>query len=136
MGANQHISNEIDLPLAWQWHQQGIAQIIDVRTIEELAFVGKIDAPDVHHVPWALGVHLQRNPEFIRTLSKFAPEKTQPLLFLCRSGKRSLAAVDAALAVGYQQAFSIREGFEGDLNATRQRGAEGWRARGLPWVQS
>jgi rhodanese-related sulfurtransferase len=74
-----------------------------------------VDAPDIHHVPWALGVQLQLNCEVISSHVKEAPEKTLPVLFLCRSGKRSSAVVDAALAVGYKQVFSIREGCEGNL---------------------
>jgi rhodanese-related sulfurtransferase len=136
MGANQQFTNEIDLLQAWQWHQEGLGQIIDVRTIEELRFVGRVDAPGIHHVPWALGVQLQPNQGFLDSLLAVAPQKTTPLLFLCRSGKRSLAAVNAARSAGYEQVFSILEGFEGDLSEAGRRGEQGWRARGLPWVQS
>jgi rhodanese-related sulfurtransferase len=136
MGANQQFTNEIDLLQAWQWHQEGLGQIIDVRTIEELRFVGRVDAPDVQHIPWALGIQLQPNQDFVSTLLAVSPQKARPLLFLCRSGKRSLAAVHAARSVGYEQVFSILEGFEGELSKAARRGEQGWRARGLPWVQS
>jgi hypothetical protein len=32
--------------------------------------------------------------------------------------------------------FNVLEGFEGELDAQQQRGhGDGWRLRGLPWVQ-
>jgi len=60
-----------------------------------------------------------------------------PVLFLCRSGARSRAAAMAMTRAGFQNAFNIAGGFEGDLDAKRQRGNEkGWKAEGLPWKQS
>jgi hypothetical protein len=42
-----------------------------------------------------------------------------------------------ATTAGYAQALNILEGFEGDLDERKQRGSKGgWRAAGLPWVQS
>lgn len=57
------------------------------------------------------------------------------MLLLCRSGVRSVAAAQRATELGLQ-AYSILEGFEGDLDANGQRGKlNGWRYRGLPWQQ-
>ena len=57
--------------------------------------------------------------------------------FLCRSGVRSHYAAAAAAAAGWQLAFNILEGFEGDINSDNRRGfRSGWRYRGLPWEQS
>jgi len=62
--------------------------------------------------------------------------KDAVILLLCRSGKRSAAAAEAATAAGFKNVFNVREGFEGDLDENQQRGASGgWRQRGLPWVQ-
>ena len=60
------------------------------------------------------------------------------MLFLCRSGARSSAAASAATADGFTRAHNIVGGFEGDLDCgERHRGtAGGWKASGLPWVQS
>jgi rhodanese-related sulfurtransferase len=43
----------------------------------------------------------------------------------------------AATAAGFTRAHNVQGGFEGDLDATRHRGTTGgWKASGLPWVQS
>ena len=61
----------------------------------------------------------------------------EPVLFLCRSGIRSHHAAEVATRAGYQRAFNVLEGFEGDIDESRRRGAlGGWRAAGLPWEQS
>ena len=58
------------------------------------------------------------------------------MLLLCRSGKRSALAAEAATHAGFEHAFNVCEGFEGELNATRHRGTQdGCRFRGLPWTQ-
>jgi rhodanese-related sulfurtransferase len=58
------------------------------------------------------------------------------VLLLCRSGKRSALAAEAATKAGFKHVFKVREGFEGELDARQQRGkADGWRFHGLPWVQ-
>ena len=60
----------------------------------------------------------------------------QKVLFLCRSGVRSIAAAKRATELGLQ-AYNILEGFEGDADASAQRGKRGgWRFRGLPWRQN
>jgi hypothetical protein len=43
----------------------------------------------------------------------------------------------AAAGVGYADSYNIAGGFEGDLDAERHRGKNnGWKAAGLPWVQT
>lgn len=134
MGERLLQTKEIDPVQAWRLVQSDAALLIDVRTLEELTFVGQV--PQALHVPWAVGIQLQKNPNFLSDLIAVAPDTEQTIVFLCRSGKRSLAAVDAALKAGYRAAFSIHEGFEGELNQSAQRGAlGGWRCRGLPWTQ-
>ena len=44
------------------------------------------------------------------------------VLLLCRSGKRSALAAEAAANAGFTQVFSILEGFEGDHDEAQQRG--------------
>ncbi|MNL75386.1 hypothetical protein D3C87_2011830 [compost metagenome] len=62
------------------------------------------------------------------------PDGAQAVL-LCRSGVRSIAAARRATELGIT-AFNILEGFEGDADATGQRGKKGgWRFHGLPWRQ-
>jgi rhodanese-related sulfurtransferase len=119
--------------LAWELFQEGKARLVDVRTPEELSYVGQI--PGALHVAWATGTAQTHNPRFVRELEAKV-QKDAVVLFVCRSGKRSAAAAEAATKAGYRNASSVLEGFEGELDEQRQRGhVGGWRKRGLPWVQ-
>lgn len=119
---------------AWALARDGQATIVDVRSPEEWHFVGHV--PGSVLVPWAAGVDLKAVPEFVGRLRAAVPGQ-RPLLFLCRSARRSVSAATAAARAGFGQTFNILEGFEGDLDEHGQRGARGgWRARGLPWAQS
>ena len=121
----------------WQLVQAGLALLVDVRSGEELTGVGRV--PGSLHVAWATGTSLVRNPRFVRELeAKLAKDggKDAVVLLLCRSGKRSVLAAEAAAAAGFAHVFNVLEGFEGELDAQQQRGKQdGWRLRGLPWVQ-
>lgn len=122
---------------AWQWFQAGHGVLVDVRSGEELAFVGRV--PNAKHVPWASGTSLNRNPRFVRELeAKVAEEggRDAVLFLLCRSGKRSVLAAQAATKGGFTHVFNILEGFEGELDPQDQRGHhDGWRYHQLPWIQ-
>ena len=118
---------------AWELVQAGRATLIDVRSTEERKFVGHV--PGTAHVAWATGTSLARNPRFARELEAKV-RKDEVVLLLCRSGKRSALAAEAAAKAGFTSVFNVLEGFEGELNEAHQRGtANGWRLRGLPWVQ-
>jgi rhodanese-related sulfurtransferase len=118
---------------AWRLVQEGAAVLVDVRTAEERKFVGHV--PESAHVPWATGTSLTRNPRFARELEAKV-RKHEVVLLLCRSGKRSALAAEAAAKAGFEHAFNVAEGFEGELDASKHRGAtDGWRFHGLPWVQ-
>ena len=111
------------------------AQLVDVRTGAELHWVGRV--PEAAHIEWNTWPAGTRNPEFEQSLAALATDKEAPLLFLCRSGVRSHSAAALAAQMGYRNAFNILEGFEGDKNANGQRNTvNGWRAKGLPWLQS
>lgn len=118
---------------AWALASQGEALLVDVRSAEERKFVGHV--PDSIHVAWATGTSLTRNPRFLRELEAKVG-KSRALLLLCRSGKRSAQAAEAATKAGFRHVFNVLEGFEGELDAAQQRGHnDGWRHRQLPWVQ-
>ncbi|HMW17896.1 MAG TPA: rhodanese-like domain-containing protein [Accumulibacter sp.] len=118
---------------AWALSSRGLATLVDVRTAEELKFVGHV--PGSRHVAWMTGLSLVRNPRFVRDLEAIA-DKSEPLLLLCRSGKRSAAAAEAATKAGFRYVFNIEDGFEGNLDAEQRRGRlNGWRHAGLPWIQ-
>ena len=110
------------------------ARLIDVRTRPEWDYVGHV--PESSLLEWNAYPDGRRNPEFLPELRVKAPDPEAPVLFLCRSGQRSDGAARVAAAAGYSKAFNVLEGFEGDKDASGQRGKlGGWRKAGLPWVQ-
>ncbi|MBK1679627.1 rhodanese-like domain-containing protein [Rhodocyclus tenuis] len=118
---------------AWALASAGAALIVDVRTAEEYKYVGHV--PGSPLVQWQSGAALLKNPRFAKELAAKAG-KDEPILLLCRSGKRSAAAAEAATRAGFRRVFNIREGFEGDISPDGQRGTQGgWRRYGLPWTQ-
>ncbi len=123
--------------VAWQLVQRHEAVLVDVRSGEERKFVGHV--PESLHVPWATGTALTRNPRFVRELeARLAKDggKEAVALLLCRSGKRSAVAAEAAAKAGFTHVFNVLEGFEGEIDAEQHRGgADGWRFHRLPWVQ-
>jgi rhodanese-related sulfurtransferase len=119
---------------AWELVSSGAAVLLDVRSAEERKFVGHV--PDSQHVAWATGTALTRNPRFAREVESKFKDKNTVLLLLCRSGKRSAAAAEVLTKAGFSNAFNVLEGFEGEIDAQQHRGVgDGWRFRGLPWVQ-
>lgn len=119
--------------LAFELFSSGEAQLVDVRTAEERKFVGHV--PGSLHVAWASGTSLTRNPRFVRELEAKVG-KNATILLLCRSGKRSNLAADAAAKAGFTRVFNVLEGFEGELDTQQHRGTgDGWRQQGLPWIQ-
>ena len=119
---------------AWSLMQSTQCSLIDVRTEEELAFVGRI--PGAIHLPWRFGIEMRDNPEFIPALRIQVP-LLSPVAFICRSGNRSHAAAVAAVRAGYTRVYNVSEGFEGRRDAQGHRNVlDGWRYRGLPWLQS
>lgn len=120
--------------VAWDLASSGQALLVDVRSNEERVFVGHV--PGSLHVAWASGTALTRNPRFVRELEAAVGGKDQTVLLLCRSGKRSALAAEAASKAGMARVFNVLEGFEGELDEQQQRSrVSGWCWHGLPWVQ-
>jgi rhodanese-related sulfurtransferase len=79
---------------------------------------------------------MRPNTSFLAYLSSQV-DKESMVMFLCRSGGRSHQAAATATESGYTNCYNILEGFEGDKDASGHRGTKGgWKAAGLPWVQS
>ena len=117
------------------------AILVDVRTKAEWSYVGVPDLSDVGRSvvlsEWVTFPDGARNPQFLDDLTAAAKSKTAPVVFLCRSGVRSVAAAQAATESGFTAAYNITEGFEGPSDQSGHRGtAAGWKVRGLPWRQS
>ncbi|BBZ65570.1 MAG: rhodanese-like domain-containing protein [Mycolicibacterium insubricum] len=116
------------------------AVLVDVRTPAEWAFVGAPDLTDlgreVVFVPWNRtdGTH---NEDFVADLiAAGVTPGDRPVVFLCRSGNRSIPAAEVATAAGIAPSYNMLDGFEGQLDEQRHRGRGGWKSVGLPWVQS
>jgi rhodanese-related sulfurtransferase len=128
----------LDVPVNEAWVRlkaDRAACLIDVRTRSEWAFVGSPDlskiGKDVLAVEWLTFPDNQVDAKFAdrlhTILQSLGVGRDDELFFICRSGGRSRAAAEAMAAVG----------FEGPLDRTRHRGTvAGWKAAGLPWVQS
>jgi rhodanese-related sulfurtransferase len=105
------------------------AVLVDVRTKGEWAHVGVPDlgelGKDVVFLEWQQGPTRSQNPAFVDDLKAVVPPDV-PVVLICRSGVRSVAAAHAATAAGLGPAYNILEGFEG---------AAGWVRNGLPWRQ-
>lgn len=111
------------------------ARLVDVRTRAEWEWVGRV--PGAVLIEWNGWPGSGRNPDFERELLAKVPDKTHPILFLCRSGGRSHHAAIAAAQLGYAHALNVLEGFEGAKDAAGHRATVGgWKVAGLPWVQS
>ncbi len=125
-------AGDVSPELAWQWMQAGEAVLVDVRTDAEREWVGFV--PGAVPVAWKQWPGMALNPEFDRQIQDAAGGKK--LVLLCRSGVRSIAAARRATELGLE-AYNILEGFEGDPDASAQRGKKGgWRRRGLSWRQN
>lgn len=126
---------------AWQALQSDPrAQLVDVRTDAEWTFVGLPDLSGAGKqpvlIPWQVYPSMQPHPDFVGALREAGLTPESRIMFLCRSGARSMAAAQAAVAAGFPYAYNVADGFEGNPDAEGHRGvAAGWKAEGLPWRQ-
>ena len=116
------------------------AVLVDCRTDAEWRWVGVPDLStlgrDVVYVEWNHG-NGQHNDNFVDDLiAAGVTPGERPVVFLCRSGNRSIPAAAAATAAGIAPSYNVLDGFEGQLDEQGHRGGNGWRAMGLPWKQS
>lgn len=125
-------AGDISPQLACAWWQAGDAVLVDIRTDAEREWVGVV--PGAATVVWKQWPGMVPNAQFDAQLRAVAaPGK--PVLLLCRSGIRSIAAARRATELGLT-AYNVLEGFEGNLDANGHRGTHGgWRHLGLPWRQ-
>jgi rhodanese-related sulfurtransferase len=89
-----------------------------------------------HNICWSDELKLEVNEHFVEDVTKVAPDRTKPMLIICRSGRRSVFAGEALEAAGWTDVYNVLEGFEGPLDEKWRRGTQsGWRREGLPWEQ-
>ena len=116
------------------------AVLIDCRTKAEWSYVGVTDLNEINkeqlNISWKVFPEMEINPVFQKEISEACPDKDSKLLFLCRSGVRSIDAAISACEAGYSDAYNVLEGFEGEKDENGHRGKlGGWRFHGLPWKQ-
>jgi len=138
--------DDVDVETTWQGLvSRPKSQLIDVRTRAEWTYVGLPDLGSIGKRPvlveWQTFPDQAIDPRFaerlIGELKALGVEKDADLYFICRSGGRSLAAAQVMAELGYRACHNVAGGFEGPLDDDRHRGSvSGWKAVGLPWLQS
>ena len=113
------------------------AVLIDVRTQPEWVFVGVPAVERLVRLSWQVFPTMQVNGQFVAEIEQMGLSKDTEILCICRSGARSASAASALTQAGFANAWNVAEGFEGDKDAKGHRGTTGgWKAAGLPWMQS
>ncbi|MBO0609686.1 rhodanese-like domain-containing protein [Myceligenerans salitolerans] len=115
------------------------ATLVDVRTEGEWRTIG---VPDVRslgkQVVFAEWVHAdgRPNPAFLEELKTGVGATDGPVVFLCRSGQRSIGAARLATSAGIAPSYNVVEGFEGPAGPDGVRNHSGWKVRDLPWTEA
>ena len=134
-------AGDVDVIMAWEAVKSvPNSVLVDVRTAAEWNFVGVPDLSSIEKQPvlveWQVFPTMDVNGAFVDSVAEATPDKSAPIYFLCRSGARSKSAAIAMTQIGYEECFNIIPGFEGPHDTDQHRGlTDGWKARGLPWVQ-
>ncbi|MDA0239424.1 MAG: rhodanese-like domain-containing protein [Proteobacteria bacterium] len=116
------------------------AVLVDCRTAAEWNYVGVPDVSglgkNVVCAEWITFPGGAPNGDFVSEVTSAGIDKHTTVLFLCRSGQRSIAAAIALTEAGYGKSYNILEGFEGNKDDSGHRGKTGgWKVTGLPWTQ-
>lgn len=135
---------QVTPPEAWEILQTSPeAALLDVRTKVEFDYVGH--PMNAINIPWQEAPDWSINQNFVNMArealsAKMGPQvdiESLPVLTICRSGKRSLAAAEALAQNGFKNVYNIEQGFEGDRDGAKHRSTiNGWRFHNLPWEQS
>lgn len=121
--------------------------LVDVRSPAETMLVGYPTAADVN-IPFKMidpeypfnarkGRYMMMdNPDFLNGMKTFIAESNpSAVLIICRSGGRSARAVDALADAGIETpAYTVVDGFEGDMSADGKRSVNGWKNAGGAWT--
>jgi rhodanese-related sulfurtransferase len=145
-GAGGGVIDDVTVQIVWERLESDPgAVLVDVRTRAEWSFVG---VPDLNSIgkrillqEWQGFPSGQVDPQFADRLAEqletAGVNKDSEIFFICRSGGRSKSAATAMAAKGYSRCRNVADGFEGHLDSRRHRGAAGgWKAAGLPWIQT
>src|SRR5581483_7278753 len=93
------------------------ALLVDVRTEPEWNFVGVPDlgavGKNLVRLSWQVYPGMAVDPGFADKLVAAGATPEHSLLFLCRSGARSLAAARLMAQRGFPRCYNVSDGFEG-----------------------
>ena len=116
------------------------ALLVDVRSKVEFDYVGH--PVGAVNVMWKDYPEWNENPDFVAQVEAALADSggndhARPILAICRSGARSMAAAEKLKAAGFTNLTNVEEGFEGDKDEAGHRGlVNGWKCHGLPWEQT
>ncbi len=141
------LDRNIDVATAYRMITGQKVPLVDVRTVQEYQFVGHpAGAYSLPAFVWGSWDEQKRsfgldpNPDFVKQFAARFPDKSAPVILICRSGHRSAKAVHLLVAAGYSRVYQLWEGFEGialtdkDLPSYGKKLVDGWRNRGLPYT--
>ncbi len=133
---------QITAQKAYEMVAAGEATLIDVRTTAEFLWVGTCKLPDgttPYNIPWKIWAYQFSGDEkvkaggivvkrlFGRLVQKTFPDKTKPLILMCRSGHRSSAGADYLESLGYTTVYEIDNALKEEADAAKPVGKRGGR---------
>jgi rhodanese-related sulfurtransferase len=118
---------------------RGHTLFVDVRAPEELAATGVATLVDANVPLFVLSSadgKPRPNPDFLAQvegrLAAKGLTKTDIVVVICRTGRRSAMATNLLAEAGLTHVYSVIDGFMGDGEGS-EAGTGGWRSKGLPW---
>lgn len=123
---------------AWKILQEDkSAVLVDVRTDIEFTQIGIPDVSNLEKqtqlISWKLAPSMNINMKFIEQVQALGSDSEAPLVFICRSGVRSIDAAVMATSHGFSKCYNVLGGFEGSTSGPITTAVDGWRAAELPW---
>ncbi|AIL65979.1 Rhodanese-related sulfurtransferase [Rickettsiales bacterium Ac37b] len=113
--------------------------LIDVRTKLEWDIIGYPELSsldkETYKISWRIAPSMKCNENFIKELQCLDSDYNTPIIFICKSGGRSLEAAVAAMSFGYKKCYNILGGFEG-IEKAGDNNIQGWKEQQLPWKRS
>jgi rhodanese-related sulfurtransferase len=109
--------------------------LVDVRTIAEYYLIGH--PADAVNIPFTFWNEKTQSFELNGSFAEDIRQRfktSDMLIFICRSGGRSLKAAEEAFQAGFSTVCHVNEGFEGDKDENGYRTVGGWKNRGLPYT--
>lgn len=109
--------------------------IVDVRSVAEYCLIGHpVSAYNVPLTFWnERGRSFEPNANFIKDIEQRF-KTSDVLIFICRSGGRSLRAAEQAFQAGFAKVYNVKEGFEGAEDDKGYRTVGGWKNSGQPYT--